>query len=90
MTQLQIPYIDFSTQALTASFLIGPSEVADAKARALTECGVTPLEGEEPVDAWGRHIHEINGLKFEKPYHPIIREALVNNPAVYKFFFFLA
>ena len=96
MTQLQIPYfhVDASKSLIAEALSRYDSEhIREVKAKALRDMGIEVPEGTEEYefsDIWGRHIHEINGLEFTKPYHPAIVSAIRENVEVYKFFFFLA
>lgn len=98
MTQeIRIPYFEVqdNANALAAEAIARRDEEAfnhirNIKVRAVEKLGGTVADGEEPVDAWGRYIHEINGLEFSKPYHPAIVNAIRSNAEAYRFFFFLA
>lgn len=100
MTQeIRIPYLEVdATKALVYESLTRATNddamsMREIKEKALSVLGIEVPEGTgeyDLSDVWGKHVHDINGLEFSKPFHPAIVAAIRNNVEVYKFFFFLA
>lgn len=88
---LEIPFLDVTDPGKALIYeSTDPDRMKEIKYQALDTLGISYKEGEDPVDAWGRHIHEINGLEFTKPYNSNIVRAIRMHLNVYKFFFYLA
>jgi hypothetical protein len=69
--------------------VFNPSESRALKLRALARLGITPREGETPLNAWCRVMAEENGLPVQIPAHKAIADAVLFSSAQ-KFVFFLA
>lgn len=94
MTQeITIPFLEVDTlSALRLEAMDGATSY-DLKLKALDVLGIDVPDNTAAFflsDVWAKHVHDINGLEFSKPFHPAIVSAIRENTAVYKFFFFLA
>lgn len=88
--QVKIEYIALSGQETASSLLLSGETETQIKDKFLAKMNITRKEGESHVDAWGRHLHEINELEFTKPYHPAIKDAIMGDRDAHRFMFFLA
>lgn len=85
--KIEVVYLNTSEYLTMQSLL---SDATDYKDRILAKLGITRNEGESHVDAWGRHLHEINGLQFTKPYHKSIVDVISSDRSILRFMFLLA
>lgn len=84
---VKLHYLDTSKELATESLLLEGDELKD---RILARLGIERKDGESHCDAWGRHLHEINGLEFSKPYHESIKDAIFSDSSALRFMFVLA
>ena len=84
---VKLHYLDTSKELAAESLLIDGDELKD---KILARLGIDRRQGESHVDAWGRHLHEINGLEFSKPYHETIKDAIMSDSSAFRFMFVLA
>ena len=83
----KIAMIDLSKETARKSLLLE----GDTHKRIVVErLGIEIQEGETPVDAWMRHLAEINNLPATKPCHPQIKDAICASPEAMRFLFFIA
>ncbi len=90
---IRLQYLDLAEQDLTSGLLLEAFnvEAADAiKHRAIAKLGITPLDGEKPLDAWIRHLSDINGLVYTKPCHTDLCNAILENAAARRLLWLLA
>lgn len=84
---VKLHYLDTSKETAAESLFVDGDEIKD---KILNRLGIERNAGESHVDAWGRHLHDINGLPFTKPYHEAIKEAIMSDSVAYRFMFVLA
>ena len=85
ITKLQM--IDIDGDILGKSLLV---EGDDHKRIAVERLGIEIQEGEKPINAWLRHLAEINGLPVMTPCHPRIKDAIYASMETMKFMFFIS
>lgn len=88
MNTITLRYIAITEQLALESLLIGND--AELHRRILERLHIERKPGESAADAWGRTMHEENGLPFSKPYHREIVDAIQDNREAFRFFFVLA
>lgn len=88
-TEVKLRFFDLPAGDSLLLDAFNPSESRALKLRALARLGITPREGESPLDAWCRAMAEENDLPVQKPAHSAISQAVLFSSAQ-KFVFFLA
>ena len=87
----KITWIETGEELLSTSLAYDTGEeLTPIKVRLLTKLGITLQPGEIPLDAWIRHLHQINGLEYQKPAHPEITDAILSTTSACRFMWFLA
>lgn len=96
---IKLVYAETTPQLLQDSLLVEAfydNNMRDTKVKALNRLGIEVADDEEPMIAWARHLHEINGLPYTpgQMWHEDLRNP-INDPLQYNrefmaFLFWLA
>lgn len=83
----KLEMVNISKDTVAKSLLVD----GDAHKRAAVEnLGITIQTDEKPVEAWLRHLAEINNIPVTKPCDPKIKDAILGSPEARKFLFFVS
>jgi hypothetical protein len=89
----EVPYLDVESDDIKNEILarVQGVSVGDVKRAAIEKVTEQPYPAGDwqPVDAWLKWLHEINGLEYQKPPHPDITETIRLSPAAMRFLFWL-
>ena len=85
--EIKLHYLDTSKELATESLFVEGDVLRD---KILARLNIERKPGESHLDAWGRHLHEINGLEFVKPYHSDITDAIMSDASARRFMWVLA
>lgn len=92
-SEIQLHFLKIEEKDLRKFILLevrDPEGARALKIKALEMLGVQVLEGETPLQAWCRHLHEINGLQPQYPVAEAIKEAILSDPEAVRFMYILA
>lgn len=89
--QIEIRYFDIDSEAALLGDALLPRDRMDAfKRKAVEQLGITIREGETPLQAWMRAMHEENELPYSQPAHRAISDAVIQNAGPFRFMWALA
>lgn len=67
-----------------------PHRAQEVKLRALEKLGITPRDGEDPLQAWLRSMCAENELEYSMPAPRALADAIVDSRAALRFIWFLS
>jgi hypothetical protein len=92
MREIKIEYLDLQSDDVANGILgetFAPGKVKTIKERALDKLGIQCMNA-TPLNAWLKHLSDLNDLPFTKPLHKDIVDAIQDNITAFRFMFWLA
>lgn len=90
---IKLEFVSLDDESVRGILLVDafkPEKARRAKVRALAPLGITVGDDETPLDAWHKHLCQLNGLEFTKPLPSALADAILGCADACRMVWFLA